>query len=59
MNEHSERWNEELRESHFRLDCAVGDAIIVAACVTYFGQFAAEQKNQALVHWTQAAKYVG
>ena len=58
IREHSEKWEQQLKDAHARLDCAVGDAIVVAACATYFGQFVTEQKDHALKHWIQAAKFV-
>ena len=58
MREHSDRWHGQLKEAQSRMDSAIGDSIIAAACVSYFGEFVVDQKEQALKHWIEAAKHV-
>lgn len=58
LSEYVTQWRRERDITLSRLDCAVGDSLLTAACATYHGVLGEKQRNQSLTLWKQACEMV-
>nr|XP_018667303.2 dynein heavy chain domain-containing protein 1-like [Ciona intestinalis] len=56
MQEHVDRWKKERDCSISRLESAIGDASLTAACVAYHGVLRSDQRENSLLSWIYTCK---